>query len=278
MSDDPSASFLGATRSLRRCDAVLSEVVHARARSVDEHVHALAYFCLLLDGRYRETSGDVWLDYRTYTLAFHPPMTSHRDEMGDGTRFFMIELEERWIDTVRSVGVPIRELRKIHGEDAIWLAVRLHQEYARGDDASDLTIEALLYELCGWAAEEAVRAEPHAPPWLAAVDARLEREPDRKLELRTLAADAGIHPTHLARTFRRVHGRSIGDYVTGLRVQCVCTALAETGATLAEIAADAGFVDQSHLTRVFRRALGTTPGAYRSAARAGSLAARTPAP
>jgi AraC family transcriptional regulator len=77
-----------------------------------------------------------------------------------------------------------------------------------------------------------------------------------------------VHPTHLARTFRRFHGRSMGDYVTGLRVQHVCRALAQTETALAKIAADAGFVDQSHLTRVFRDALGTTPAKYRRAHRA----------
>jgi AraC family transcriptional regulator len=60
----------------------------------------------------------------------------------------------------------------------------------------------------------------------------------------------------------------MGDFVTGLRVQHVCRALAQTDTALAKIAADAGFVDQSHLTRVFREALGTTPAKYRRAHRA----------
>ena len=240
---------------------------HPHARSIGEHVHELAYFCLLLDGRYRETSDGTWLDYRTYTLVFHPPMTRHRDEMSDGTRFFMIELGGSWYDTIRALGTPIREVRTIHGEDPTWLAVRLHQEYLRDGDASAFTIESLLYELCGWAAEEAARADVQPPAWLAAIDAELEREPERRFGLRALADAADVHPTHLARTFRRVHGRAIGDYVTGLRIQRVCRALADTATPLATIAADAGFVDQPHLTRVFREHLGTTPGAYRRARR-----------
>lgn len=169
----------------------------------------------------------MWLDYRTYTLAFHPPMTTHHDDMSDGTRFFMIELDEPWVQTIRAYGSPIRELRKIHGEDATWLAVRLHQEYLRGDEASDFTIESLLFELCGWAAEEAGRVESHAPAWLAPIDDLLEREPDR------------------------------------LRIQRACRALAESDASLAQIAADLGFVDQSHLSRTFRETVGTTPAWYR---------------
>jgi AraC family transcriptional regulator len=77
-----------------------------------------------------------------------------------------------------------------------------------------------------------------------------------------------VHPTHLARTFRRFHGRSLGDYVTGLRMQRVCRALSETEDPLAAIATDAGFADQSHLTHIFRDVVGTTPARYRRRHRA----------
>jgi AraC family transcriptional regulator len=259
----PRGTFFGHTISLRRCDAVLSEVRHDRARICDEHVHAAAYFSLLLDGRYRETSGAITVDYRPYTIAFHPPLTSHHDAMGDGTRVFMIELGESWMETIASYGAPVRELHQVRGEDATWLAVRLHQEFTRGADASDLTIESLLYELCGTVAEGGARLEIAVPAWLAAVESDVEHNPERRFDLRALAAFAGVHPTHLARTFRRFHGRSLGDYVTGLRIQHACRALSETDEALASIASEAGFTDQSHFTRTFKHVIGTTPARYR---------------
>ena len=251
---------------------MLSEVRHDRARICEEHIHEAAFFSLLLDGRYRETSGAVTVDYRPFTIAFHPPRTSHNDVMGDATRVFMIELGASWLEVIASYGVPMRELQQVHGEDATWLAVRLHQEYLRGEDASDFTIESLLFELCGTVAEGGARPEIAVPSWLAAVEAQVESDPAERFDLRELAAAAGVHPTHLARTFRRFHGRSMGDFVTGLRVQRVCRALAQTDTALAKIAADAGFVDQSHLTRVFRETLGTTPAKYRRAHRAAAEA------
>ncbi len=264
----PRGTFFGRTTSLHRCGATLSEVRHDRARICEEHVHASAYFSLLLDGRYRETSGAVTVDYRPFTIAFHPPLTSHHDAMGDGTRVFMIELGEEWLETIASYGAPIHELQQVHGEDATWLAVRLHQEYLRGQDASDLTIESLLFELCGSAAEHGARVDIAVPAWLAAVESEVEESPDRRFDLRALAAAAGVHPTHLARTFRRFHGRSLGDYVTGLRIQRACRALGATDEKLAAIATDAGFTDQAHFTRTFHDIVGTTPARYRRAHRA----------
>jgi AraC family transcriptional regulator len=264
-------TFYGRTRSLRRCGAILSEVRHDHERAIEEHVHEAAFFSLLLEGRYEETSGDVSVDYRPYTIVFHPPMMSHHDVIGTGgARFFAVELTAPWLETIASYGTPLRELSRLDGEDATWLAVRLHEEYLHGDAASDFTIESLLFELCGWAAHEAARVDATAPPWLAAVEAALREDVELGLDLRRLAAAASVHPTHLARTFRRVHGRSMGDYVTGLRIQRVCRALIETDAPLAAIAADAGYVDQSHLTRIFREVVGTPPARYRRLRRAGN--------
>ena len=98
----------------------------------------------------------------------------------------------------------------------------------------------------------------------------MDAGPERRFDLRALAASAGVHPTHLARTFRRFHGRSLGDYVTGLRIQRACRALGESDDTLAAIASETGFTDQSHFTRSFRDAVGTTPARYRRAHRAGT--------
>jgi AraC family transcriptional regulator len=242
---------------------VLSEVRHARARICEEHVHEAAYFSLLLDGRYRETSGAITVDYRPYTIAFHPAMTSHHDEMGDATRVFMIELGESWTEKIASYGAPLRELHQVRGEDATWLAVRLHQEFLRAEDASDLTIESLLFELCGTAAEGGARVDVAVPTWLTAVETEVDEHPERRFDLRALAARAGVHPTHLARTFRRFHGRTLGDYVTGLRLQHACRALSETAEPLAAVANDTGFTDQSHFTRTFKHVIGTTPARYR---------------
>ncbi|HEX3671781.1 MAG TPA: helix-turn-helix transcriptional regulator, partial [Candidatus Cybelea sp.] len=71
------------------------------------------------------------------------------------------------------------------------------------------------------------------------------------------------HPTHLCRAFRRFRGHTISDAVTGARVQYVARRLADSGESLAEIAADAGFTDQSHMTHVFKRATGSSPGDHR---------------
>src|SRR5262249_7728214 len=99
------------------------------------------------------------------------------------------------------------------------------------------------------------------PAWLARAAELLVEEPAGGLTLDRLAAEAGVHPAHFAKVFRRVYGRSVGDYAREARVRRACARLAEPRLAPAGV----GVADQSHFTRVFRRVTGTTPGAYRSA-------------
>jgi AraC family transcriptional regulator len=84
-----------------------------------------------------------------------------------------------------------------------------------------------------------------------------------QLSLTELASEVGIHPAHFARGFRRYYRCSPGDYLRRLRVEEARRLLESTSEPCAMIAATCGFSDQSHLTRLFLRQVGTTPAAYR---------------
>jgi AraC-like DNA-binding protein len=60
-------------------------------------------------------------------------------------------------------------------------------------------------------------------------------------------------PMHLAVTFRRFHGCSIGEYLRRRRVAQVREILAHSQQPLSDIAIEAGFTDESHMSRTFRR-------------------------
>jgi AraC-like DNA-binding protein len=79
-----------------------------------------------------------------------------------------------------------------------------------------------------------------------------------------LAAAAGCSRFTATRAFSTVYGLAPSDYQRQLRLRAARNLLTG-GATAAEAAACAGFADQAHLTRWFRRCYGVTPGAYRQA-------------
>jgi len=81
------------------------------------------------------------------------------------------------------------------------------------------------------------------------------------LALAAAARELGASPAHLVRTFTREVGMPPHAYLTARRVD-VARRLLLRGHRPAEVAALAGFCDQSHLSRHFRRVLGTTPGRF----------------
>jgi AraC-like DNA-binding protein len=93
----------------------------------------------------------------------------------------------------------------------------------------------------------------------------------RELTRTELARHVGISPGHLTQLLKERTGSSFVELLREVRVQAACELLIQTAQSLAEIAADCGFCDQSYLTHVFRALRGMTPKQYRDQARNGEL-------
>lgn len=83
-------------------------------------------------------------------------------------------------------------------------------------------------------------------------------------DLATLAGVARLSRYQLIRAFRREVGLTPHAYLTDRRVK-VARELLRGGGGLADVAASCGFVDQSHLSRVFKARVGVPPGVFRAA-------------
>jgi AraC family transcriptional regulator len=103
---------------------------------------------------------------------------------------------------------------------------------------------------------------------LGAVVDYIEGHLDAGPTLEQMAAVARLSPYHFARQFKAATGLPPHQYVIARRVERAKQAL-QTGGdiSLAEVAAHAGFSDQSQFSRHFRRLVGVTPGRFRTPAR-----------
>ncbi len=93
--------------------------------------------------------------------------------------------------------------------------------------------------------------------------AYLRRNSASHVSLEEAAAQAHLSPSYFSRLFRQRTGRTFSDYLTRLRVDHAKRLLCSPQSDMAEIAAQAGFYDQSHFTHAFKSVTGLTPGAYR---------------
>lgn len=79
-----------------------------------------------------------------------------------------------------------------------------------------------------------------------------------------LAKACGLSVRAFERQFLAAYHSSPHDYLRGLRVRMSCSALVFSRKSLAEVATEFGFADQSHFTKEFRRLMSETPRAYRA--------------
>jgi AraC family transcriptional regulator len=141
----------------------------------------------------------------------------------------------------------------------------LFEECRRQDDVSPLAVEGLALELLAECSRSQFEIPHRQPPrWLDQVRELLHDRFSENLSLGEVAAAAGISSDHLTRLFRQFHGCTVGEHVRRLRVEFACRQLAGSNLPLAEIALAAGFTDQSHFTKTFKRLMGVTPAVFRN--------------
>lgn len=96
---------------------------------------------------------------------------------------------------------------------------------------------------------------------------RLADDPAQDLNLQMLADQVGLSRYHAVRLFSQTVGMPPHAWRVQLRVNRAAAAL-RRGIPVAQVALDAGFTDQSHFTRHFKRAFGVAPGRWQQARRA----------
>jgi AraC family transcriptional regulator len=260
--------FFGRTTTSRAVFGMaISETAYRPSLVIPRHDHELANICLVIEGSYDETFGRRQRVCSPGMAIFHPAGEHHADvHHGAAVTLLSIELADERLRELQAVTPVLKESAHLEGREAGWAATRLAREFHRSDSASALAIEALVLELLVLGQRRALD-DGAAPAWLGRVREYLHAHFAEQLSLQQLAREAGVHPAHLARVFRRHQRCSIGGYVRRLRLEAAQRQLAESELPLAEIAVAAGFSDQSHFSRLIRAETGLTPTQYRRANR-----------
>jgi AraC family transcriptional regulator len=262
-------AFFGRTHGCRAVAGVtLKESWYGPEMIIPPHEHAAAFFDFVLEGRCSEFVQGQARQRGGGSLAFHPAGEVHANRWHDGVdRCFHVEIGPMVLDRARSYAPFLdRPMSFMRGRGP-WLAQRLYDEFLCTDEVSALVIEGMTLELLAEAVrQDSYPAERLPPRWLRQVCELLHEEFGGRLTLAYVAGSVGVHPAHLARVFRQTQGCTVGDYIRNLRIEYACRRLRSSQETLAAIALAAGFADQSHFTKMFKRQTGVSPALFRKSA------------
>lgn len=125
--------------------------------------------------------------------------------------------------------------------------------------------------LAGWLRESLVRifeaVERHQDTALPAIVSRalkiIREESGSALTRAQVARKAGVSAAHLAELLQDRTGRSFTELLREARIDRACDLLRNTELSVAAIASECGFCDQSYFTHVFQRLKKATPKQYR---------------
>ena len=232
----------------------------AEPRRLPPHAHHRPYFSLLVSGSYVERVGIRELEHRAASLVYHPGGLEHVDAYGKGGGLMLVVKLDPSRSSWQEAPAPRDPLALTRrgALHAAWRVVR-----ALDPDLPTIALEEAAADLHSHVAPAIELRQTRRPKWLDRVIERLRQEYPDPPGLAELADDAGVHASHLSRTLRRFEGRGIAELVQLARVEHVWRQLVSADApSLVDASLAAGFADQSHCNRVFKRHVGESPGAF----------------
>ena len=248
----------------------VTEGIHASGSGLPWHEHETHTICYVRDGAFREYIRGRELFCRPASVKFTPAGERHanRFDLGDA-RGLMVEVDPAFAEALRPLAGVLEEPRQFEGGLVGGAAARLARELDRSSEDNPAAVEGWVVELVAAAARRPAPRHGTGGAWLRRAREILHAEFTGPLGLTALAERVAVHPVTLARGFRRAFGCPVGEYLRRLRLDWAADHLLATDVPIAAIAAEAGFADQSHFCRVFRRETGWTPAGWRSAHRPG---------
>ena len=183
--------------------------------------------------------------------------------------FDAVRLCPSWIDdAAQALGArPFRFRTPNSDNPRVFSALRRFVS-AVAEDESSFAIESACHDFVHRLVSELAETQPRGLRSRGTRDFRLRRVSERLIDethewpsLGVLGRDAGLGKSQLCALFKREYGVSIVQYWMHWRIAKARTLLLD-GLPPKYVAVDLGFVDEAHLSRVFRKHQGLPPGAW----------------
>ncbi len=240
---------------------IVREISYAASEQQAAHAHDVPSITLVTAGDLEETTAEGVRDGGIGSVVVKPSGVVHANCYGRrGTRTLQVVFHGS-----DRRGAPILSAYRWHDGGPLMKTMFALLRTIRGPQPdTDADVTAILQKILqNGAGDVGEKCECSPPLWLIDAASHLQQKYSKPVSLRRLAQQIGVHRVYLARLFRRHFGCSMTEYLRRVRVRAACCLIQRGTDSLAAIATETGFSDQSHLTRVFRMEVGLPPAEIR---------------
>lgn len=241
------------------------EVVHKPNQSYQKHYHNNPSLAFIVKGSSAEVLSKGSVHCSAQSLIIMPAGEVHANHYDQaGCLSLVIEIKPPRLESISGYSKVLDQFSLTSRTAFSILLNRIYKELLVMDTASPLAMEGLTLELLSNLSRSSSRvAKNGRPRWLRQAFDYVHAHFNEAIRLDDIAKSVGVHPVHLARTFRESYGLTLGEQVRALRIEFACTLLSTSDTRLAEIAVSSGFCDQAHFSKAFKQYVGITPSEYR---------------
>lgn len=256
----PLGEFHGDVIARAECNGVVFAATKRR-KSVKVPVHIHDYHSIkalvsgvhhyaMSDGTIRHSIPNVWY--------YSPPFEPHSHEACESDITSLGILIP--VDKMPEVDLPAR--MQFRGEVAQH-SIHIIQEQLKLTEPSERILLAAFNLILGYMLQGSQETPDDWPAWLTPVKNLIDQDALGHRSVKEIAAFANVHPSHLARSFRKFFGQPITEYMRDRKLEWCYQKVQTTDWKLGKIATLAGFADQAHFCRVFKRRYGRSPSDFR---------------
>lgn len=246
------------------------DALYTSGLSLPRHTHPRPALSFVAKGSFRETNRRGVDVCRAGMMHVRPSEEPHANEFDpNGSRILIVDIPVESTFDDRRLRRLLSRATLVTDGAVRNLASQLLWELHHRDQATDLAIEGLVLALLARLVR--VTAKERTSLGDEPVAVRLERAREyidahfaRALQLADIATVAGLHPSSLARAFKRRYELTPWQYQRRRQIDWVKAELLRGDRPISTIAHEAGFSDHSHLTRAFRLAEGMAPSSLRA--------------
>jgi AraC family transcriptional regulator len=252
--------IIGVAEQLASSSTAIVNLTALRPSSrLPDHTHTNPYLLLHVLGRYCDEGDDGIYEIGGPAAVFHPAGSAHEMAMGaQGLATVIIEFDPDWLRRIPGSARTFDRARKWLGGPIGGRATGLARAWLHRPTDKRL-FPATENFLASLVAREAIA---EGPAWTAGVHSALKADEPPALD--SLARQVGVSRLWLVRAYRDRYGEGIAETLRRQRVERAICLIEGSNLSLAAVAAEAGFCDQSHMNRAIKLLLGMTPNEVRS--------------